>query len=81
MTLLNGTTPRGATSIAADATLETAARLLTQVNESEAVVVDDMRMPLGRVSLQQIARAMVTPKTAKDGEDAVRSLSEATLVS
>ena len=81
MTPLNGTTPRGATSIAADATLETAARLLTQVNESEAVVVDDMRMPLGRVSLQQIARAMVTPKTAKDGEDAVRSLSEATLVS
>jgi glycine betaine/proline transport system ATP-binding protein len=81
MTPLNGGLPRSAITVSAGATLETAARLLTQAHENEAVVVDDMCMPVGRISLQQVARAMVTPRTAKDASETVKILSEAALVS
>jgi glycine betaine/proline transport system ATP-binding protein len=78
---LNGAMPRSAATIAAGATLETAARLLTQANENEAVVLDEMHRPIGRISLHQIARAMVTPRMAKDAGETPRSFSEVTLAS
>jgi glycine betaine/proline transport system ATP-binding protein len=82
MTPLNGATPSSVTVVSADATLETAARLLTQAHENEAVVVDEACKPVGRITLQQIARAMVTPRTAKDASETVKIISEeATLVS
>ncbi len=64
MTPLNGTALRTATTVAADASLEMAARILTQASENHVVVVDKMRKPIGQISLQQIARAMVTPTDA-----------------
>ncbi|WP_088348911.1 MULTISPECIES: betaine/proline/choline family ABC transporter ATP-binding protein [Rhodomicrobium] len=82
MTPLGGAAiARPAATIEAGETLETAARLLTQANESEAIVIDTMRRPVGRISLQQVARAMVTPNTAKEAGDTVESLSQATAAS
>jgi glycine betaine/proline transport system ATP-binding protein len=74
---LNGAAPRPGPTVAAGATLESAARLLVQGNEGEAAVIDASGRPVGRITLQQVARAMVTPRTADDTAEPVRSPSEA----
>jgi glycine betaine/proline transport system ATP-binding protein len=76
MTPLNGAVLRSAATVPAKATLETAARVLTQANENEAVVVDDMGRPVGQISLQQIARAIVMPPRV-DGLPRLRDLRDA----
>lgn len=57
---------RSGPAIPADATLETAARVLIDAGESETVVVDAGGRPVGRLSLEHLARAMVTPHGAGD---------------
>lgn len=80
MTPINGTAPRSTMTIAADASLETAARLLTQTNEDDAIIVDRTNKPIGRINLQQVARAMVAPETAQEPGDTVKNSNEAALV-
>ncbi len=81
MTPLNGMAPRAKTTVTAGASLETAARLLTQTNEDELVVVDGAGKPIGRITLQHVARAMVTPVASKDAPLAATGVSEAALAS
>ena len=76
MTPLNGAAPRPGPTVAAGATLESAARLLIQGNEAEAAVIDALGKPVGRITLQQVARAMVTPRTADNAAEPMRSPSE-----
>ena len=50
-----------AVQVAAGTTLDIAARLLTEGNHRELAVADATGRPLGRVTLQQVIAAMVTP--------------------
>ena len=48
--------------------LEAAARTMTDARQSSAVVTNDGGTPIGRVDLQQIIAAMVTPKSHEDNQ-------------
>jgi glycine betaine/proline transport system ATP-binding protein len=76
MTPLGGAMPRSTATVTAGTTLEAAARILTQANEDEIVVVDGASRPIGRISLRQVAHAMVTPRLTAEPAETVRNPDE-----
>ncbi|MFB9947305.1 glycine betaine/L-proline ABC transporter ATP-binding protein [Rhizobium puerariae] len=63
---LDGTTD--GLKIAAEATLETAARQMTEADQARAVVVDENGAPVGVLDLRTIIAAMVTPASSEAGK-------------
>jgi glycine betaine/proline transport system ATP-binding protein len=55
-------------ALAGNTVLETAARIMTDARQSNVIVTDDAGTPIGRVDLQQIIAAMVTPKSHEDNQ-------------
>lgn len=52
-------------TVAAGATLETAARALRQRGQDAAIVIDDAGKPLGRIGLRDIMSAMIAPEAER----------------
>jgi glycine betaine/proline transport system ATP-binding protein len=55
-------------SLPGNMVLEAAARLMTDARQSTAIITDDGGKAIGRVDLQQIIAAMVTPRSHDDNQ-------------
>jgi glycine betaine/proline transport system ATP-binding protein len=66
MSPLGGAAPGPMATVTEGTTLEAAARVLTAAKQNEILVVDRGNRPIGQVSLEQVASAMITPAKTPD---------------